>query len=135
MLIVQFLIPGTVPFQCSSNSPLSALRFHHFLSLIFISSWNKYIRRAHFFQRYWQGVAPIVGGAFSFGREARVPRSSAWETTAALSFLSFFYRARRRSRGKWEPLAATCDTWSFPRCSTAARPRTRVSGHVFHTVT
>lgn len=69
------------------------------------------------------------------GREARVPRSSAWETTAALSFLSFFYRARRRSRGKWEPLAATCDTWSFPRCSTAARPRTRVSGHVFHTVT
>lgn len=51
MLIVQFLIPGTVPFQCSSNSPLSALRFHHFLSLIFISSWNEYIRRAHFFQR------------------------------------------------------------------------------------
>lgn len=113
---------------CVTLPPFPVSYLHLLLERIY-SSYT------HFFQRYWQGAAPIVAGAFSFGREARVPRSSAWETTAALSFLSFFYRARRRSRGKWEPLAATCDTWSFPRCSTAARPRTRVSGHVFHTVT
>lgn len=103
MLIVQFLIPGTVPFQCSSNSPLSALRFHHFLSLIFISSWNEYIRRAHFFQRYWQGAAPIVVRAFSFGRHAFLDPRRGKRRLRSPSFPFFIARegARAENGNRW----------------------------------
>lgn len=138
--LAQFLIPGIVPIVPMFLELLSVLRYYHFLSL------SPYLRLLleQIYSSCTLSPALLATDDFVFfpfereeGRKEGTRPLDPRRGKQPLSFLLFFFfsRSRRRSRGKWEPLAATCDTWSFPRCSTAARPRTRVSGHVFHTVT
>lgn len=80
-----------------------------FLLLSSCSSWNK--------QKYVYLFFPL----------RRIPNCRFEGSTRSIIDSFFFFLAR----GKWEPLAGYLRHLVLPRCSIAARPRTRVSGHVF----